>query len=63
MESRVDQDIVENYRRQIEERERASLESREERKADDIDRGTFHLKDAHGKLIPHKDLSIESNTK
>jgi|TARA_B110000495_G_C22901786_1_gene526263 hypothetical protein len=63
MESRVDQDIVENYRRQIEERERASLESRKERKADDTDRGTFNLIDADGNLIPHKDLSIESNTK
>ena len=54
MESRVDRQMVEDYRKQIEERERASLERRAERKADDVDRGTFHLRDADGNLIPHK---------
>ncbi len=54
MESRVDRQMVEDYRKQIEERERASLERRAERKADDIDRGTFHLRDAEGNIIPHK---------
>ena len=54
MESRVDRQMVEDYRKQIEERERASLERRAARKADDVDRGSFHLRDADGNLIPHK---------
>ena len=54
MESRVDRQMVEDYRKQIEERERASLERRAERKADDVDRGSFHLRDADGNLIQHK---------
>lgn len=54
MESRVDRQMVEDYKKQIEERERASLERRAERKAENIDRGSFHLKDADGNLIPHR---------
>ena len=54
MESRVDRQMVEDYKKQIEEREREGLERRAERKADDVDRGTFHLRDADGNLIPHR---------
>ena len=46
--------MIEDYKRQIEERERASLERRKERKSDDIDRGTFNLRDEAGNLRPHK---------
>ncbi len=54
MESRVDKAMVEKYRQQMDDQQREAMERRAERKADDVDRGTFHLRDADGNLIPHK---------
>ncbi len=54
----VDQSIVRQYQQQIEQRQQQRLARIEERRqsamGNEPDRGTFHLKDEDGNVIPHR---------
>ncbi|MCP4171257.1 MAG: hypothetical protein GY758_10855 [Fuerstiella sp.] len=54
----VDQSIVKQYQQQIEQRQQQRLARIEERRqsamGNEPDRGTFHLKDEDGNVIPHR---------
>lgn len=58
MQRPVDQSMVEQYQQQVRQRQQQRLARFEERRKsamdNEPDRGTFHLKDDDGNVIPHR---------